>query len=59
MPERRRQPRNPVANSPLLRKGGVHQRPRSGQRQLDRQVLNDALDEWLDEIDNDEIHEKN
>ena len=36
MPERRRALRNPVATSPLMRKGGVHRRPRSGQRQRER-----------------------
>jgi len=49
MPERRRTPRNPVAASPLLRKGGVHERSRSGQRQIDKQVTSTALEEWRDE----------
>jgi hypothetical protein len=36
MPTRRGVIGNPVARSPLLRKGGVHQRPRSGERQRRR-----------------------
>ena len=32
-------PRNFVARSPLLRKGGVHERNQSGKRQQQRQVL--------------------
>ena len=39
--------RNPVARAPILRKGGVHQRTRSGQRQCQREVLWDGLDEYL------------
>jgi len=46
MPERTITRRNPVAASPLLRKGGVHQRPRSGERRLARQRLDQAVDEW-------------
>jgi len=40
--------RNPVAHAPILRKGGVHQRARSGERQSVRQQLNDLL---LDELE--------
>ena len=32
-------PRNPVARSPLMRKGGVHQRSRSSKRFRDKQDL--------------------
>lgn len=49
MPENRRRFRNPVARSPLLRKGGPHQRSRSGERQQTHQALEAELDEWLDE----------
>ncbi len=48
MPERhpiRR--RNPVARSPLLRKGGVHQRSRSGERQAQRNDTDALMDEYL------------
>ncbi len=41
--------RNTVARSPLLRKGGAHQRVRSGERQRDKLQTSDALQEWLEE----------
>jgi len=47
MPTRHQNIRNTVARSPLLRKGGVHQRLRSGERQQNKRQLDDALDEWL------------
>ena len=31
--------RNPVANSPIMRKGGVHEKSRSGERQQGKQSL--------------------
>lgn len=37
---------NPLARSPLMRKGGVHRKARSGQRQNERDELDAALDEW-------------
>ncbi len=46
--------RNSVARSPLLRKGGVHQRPRSGERQQHRQWLEDELDVWWETQTTDE-----
>ena len=42
MPKRRA---NPVAHSPLLRKGGVHQQARSGQRFKAKQTLKRQLAE--------------
>ncbi len=42
-PERRR---NPVARSPLLRKGGAHATPR---RRRKPEPLTDALAEWREE----------
>ena len=48
MPERRHRLRNPVAASPLLKKGGVHQRLRSRERQREKRRLEDAVDEWLE-----------
>lgn len=43
-------PRNPYACSPLLKKGGTHQRSQSGQRQHARQAMLAELDEldWID-----------
>lgn len=42
-------PRNPVARSPLLKKGGVHQRSRSGERQQHRKTLKKAIETALRE----------
>lgn len=36
---KRDRPRNPVARAPILRKGGVHDKARSGERQRARQRL--------------------
>lgn len=41
--------RNPVARSPLLRKGGAHQRSASSGRFTTRRDLDDALDDWVEE----------
>ncbi|NWK78367.1 hypothetical protein [Aquitalea sp. LB_tupeE] len=43
-------PRNPYACSPLLKKGGAHQRSQSGQRQHARQAIWAELDDldWID-----------
>jgi hypothetical protein len=51
MPTRRRIIGNPVARSPLLRKGGAHQRARSGERQLQRADLEAALGQWREELE--------
>ena len=41
-----RKPRNPVARSPLLRKGGVHRKSRSAERmQSKRELKEEAEDE--------------
>jgi hypothetical protein len=42
-------PRNLAARSPLMRKGGVHQRTRSSARFAGRQALQHVLDEQNDE----------
>ena len=41
--------RNWVARSPLLKKGGVHERAQSGSRALARRALDDAIDDWYEE----------
>lgn len=51
MPENRRRFRNPVARSPLLRKGGPHQRSRSGERHEMHQGIRAELEDWLDELE--------
>jgi len=45
----RRRPRNPVALSPLLRKGGVHERSKTGVRAEAKQELQDELEFWQEE----------
>lgn len=39
---------NRVANNPLLRKGGVHIKSKTGQRSRDRHALNDLVAEYMD-----------
>lgn len=43
-------PRNPVARSLLLRKGGVHQKSATAKRQHVRTGLNRQLDDWEDDL---------
>jgi len=38
--------RNPVARSPLLRKGGAHVKSKTGQRVRARLTTYDAYNEW-------------
>ena len=37
---------NPVARSPLMRKGGPHRRGRSGERRIQREEVAAALEQW-------------
>jgi len=46
-----RVPRNPVALSPLLRKGGVHEKSKTAKRQQNRQALSEQLDNWREELE--------
>ncbi len=41
--------RNLAARSPLMRKGGAHERGHAAQRQNHRRELADALDEWREQ----------
>ena len=43
-------PRNPIAQSPLLRKGGVHEKSATAKRQQTRIGLNRQLDDWQDDL---------
>lgn len=43
-------PRNPVARSPLLRKGGVHEKNATAKRQHTRTKLNQQLYDWQDDL---------
>ncbi len=53
MPRQNRFARNPVAGSPLLRKGGPHVKSRTGQRVRARLLTNSAIDEWLEALEED------
>jgi hypothetical protein len=44
-------PRNPVALSPLLRKGGVHERSKSGVRSEVKQLVQEEIGEWSARLD--------
>lgn len=52
MPSKKPPIRNPIARSPLLRKGGVHIRSKSGQRMRNKLSTRSALNEWLKERGN-------
>ena len=43
---KKNRPRNPVALNPILRKGGVHERAKSGERFSNRQKMLKAAREW-------------
>ena len=40
-----KKPRNPIARSPLLRKGGAHRKSKSGERMKSRDELRREADE--------------
>ena len=44
-------PRNPVARSPLLRKGGVHQKSKTAKRRQTSQALKVQLEDWREELE--------
>lgn len=44
-------PRNPVARSPLLRRGGAHEKSVSAKRQQQRQVTRALTDDWREELE--------
>lgn len=43
--------RNPVARSPLMRKGGTHVHSKSGQRSRQRLSTSSGIEDWLDELE--------
>lgn len=56
MPRRNRPIRNPVAQSPLLHKGGPHVKSKTGQRAQARLSTNSAVDEWQEELEEDKLN---
>ena len=45
---------NPVARSPLLRKGGAHDKSKSAKRSRDKRDIERESDEWENKTDEDE-----
>ncbi len=41
--------RNRIVLNPLMHKGGVHQRSSSAGRRIENELLETAMDEWLDD----------
>ena len=44
-------PRNPVAQSPLLKKSGPHRKSKTGIRQASRQSLQHSMEDWRDDLE--------
>ena len=51
--------RNPIARSPLLRKGGAHVKSKTGQRVRARLTTQDAIDEWREETETQQKEQNN
>ncbi len=58
MPTRNINIRNHVARSPLLRKGGAHTQSKTGQRVRDRLSTDAAIDDWLEELEEDKQNQE-
>lgn len=50
---------NPVARSPLLRKGGPHERSAGAKRHRARLSTQEAIEEWLEEREEAQAKERN
>jgi len=44
-------PRNPVARSPLMRKGGVHEKTTTTKRRAEKEALLDELEDWREAVE--------
>ena len=44
-------PRNPVARSPLMKKGGVHEKSKTAKRRKNSQALKAQLEDWREELE--------
>lgn len=47
----KQKPRNPVARSPIMKKGGVHQKSRSSERRQENRAIEVELDTWAEDAD--------
>jgi len=45
----KQKPRNPVARSPIMKKGGVHEKSRSSERRQEDRAIEDGLDAWAED----------
>ena len=43
-------PRNPVARSPLMRKGGVHEKTKTVERRATKGSVEAELENWRDDV---------
>ena len=44
-------PRNPVVRSPLMKKGGVHEKSKTAKRRQNSQALKAQLEDWREELE--------
>ena len=44
-------PRNPVARSPLMKKGGLHEKSKTAKRRQNNQALQTQLEDWREELE--------
>ena len=44
-------PRNPIARSPLMRKGGVHEKSTTTKRREVREQIDDELGDWREAVE--------
>ncbi len=44
-------PRNPVVRSPLMRKGGAHEKSKTAKRRQNSQALKSQLEDWREELE--------
>jgi len=44
-------PRNPVARSPLLKRGGAHTQSKTSARRQVRQTIESQLEDWRDDLE--------
>ncbi len=44
-------PRNPVARSPLMKKGGVHEKSKTVVRRGKKAAMNKEVEDWRDDVE--------
>jgi hypothetical protein len=43
-------PRNPAARSPLMKKGGVHEKTKTSKRRSSKESVKGDLEDWRDDV---------